>query len=88
MMTKAFQWVLAAFLALLSFLGSSLWYDQRNIAEALHAQTTALTQLGQEFHDYLKLNEMRFNNVDQDRIRLQDGQNKIIERLNRAGMKE
>lgn len=82
MMTKAFQWVLAAFLALLSFLGSSLWYDQRNISDALHEQTTALTQLGQEFHDYLKMNEMRFNNADQDRDRIQADQNKLLDRMN------
>lgn len=86
--TRTFQWILAAFLTLLTFLASTLWYDQRHIAEALGGQTGALVQLTQEFHDYLKLNEMRFLNADQDRDRLRDSQQKILDRLDRAGMRE
>lgn len=73
-------WVGTGLLALLAFLGTSLWTDQRQIAQALTENTLALRELTIEFKGYIAW--------DADRAtRLEKIQGDLTERMNRAGIK-
>lgn len=73
-------WVATGLLALLSFLGVSLWTDQREIAHALTENTLALRELTIEFKGYIAWDAERAT-------RLEKIQADLTERMNRAGIK-
>lgn len=85
--TDILGWIATGLLGLLSFLGASLWYDQRAIADALSENTLAMRELTTKFEGYVVWNGQIHKSTEADMHRLEAGQEKITDRLNRAGVK-
>ena len=48
------EWLISALLSLLAFIGSSLWWGQRDLVKELRACTTALALLAQRLDGHIE----------------------------------
>ena len=87
MIAKSFQWIIGTLMALLAFLGTALWNDQRAIASALSENTAAIQVLAEKFSGYVALIDERFQHATDISRDIQKRQDEIIQRLDQGGAK-
>lgn len=78
-MGKAFPWVATAFFALLSFLGVNLY-------NGLQENTISIRVLAEKLSGYIEMSDERYEAAKEHSEKLQQTDQRILDRLDRSGM--